>query len=167
MLVPTQYGFWAETNLDLTPDAAAAALRKDEDRQDKLFRLKPLCLAVAVSETSGGAPRDMAHSSLLKETPRMVVFGSADWINDEALNSRGASRMDLFNSCISWMREKASIGTTIPAKKRKEYEWNIPQQDMRRLVWLPLGLMILGVVGLGAGVWVVRRAVGNTSRIYT
>jgi hypothetical protein len=157
LLVPPQYGFWAEPRLGQDPSVLAAALREDEDRMDKVFRGKPLCIAVTASETSGGAPRDMAHAGLNKETPRMVVFGAADWINDESLTSRAASRMDLFNSCVSWLREKSSIGQIIEPKKRKEYELNIPPQETTRLYFLPPALMILGIIGLGTGVWVVRR----------
>jgi hypothetical protein len=157
LLVPPQYGFWAESRLGQDPSVLAAALRDDEERMNKLFTGKPLCIAVAVSETSGGAPRDMAHAGVNKETPRMVVFGAADWINDESLSSRAASRMDLFNSCVSWLREKSSIGQVIEAKKRKEYELNIPPQETTRLYFLPPALMILGIIGLGTGVWVVRR----------
>ena len=89
----------------------------------------------------------------------MVVFGAADWINDESLNNRGrlSTRMDLFNSCVSWLREKSSIGKVIPDKKKKEYELNIPPQEVWRLKWLPLALLMLGIVGMGTGVWVVRR----------
>jgi hypothetical protein len=158
MMVPKQYGFWAETNLNRDPVRRAEAVRDNEELQDKLFGGKPLCIAVAVSESAGGgAPRDMAHAGLIKETPRMVVFGAAEWIGDDALAGGGATRLDLFNSLISWVREKSSIGKKIEPKKRKEYELGIAPQDAGRLVWLPLGLMLLGVIGVGTGVWVVRR----------
>jgi hypothetical protein len=163
MIAPAALGVWAETNFDVDPLSKQERLRTlaQEDRAAAFKELskKNLCLAVAVSESSGGgAPRDMAHAGLTKDTPRMVVFGSAGWISEESLvGGRGVSRMDLFNSCISWLREKASIGQVIPAKKRKEYDLNIPPQDTDRLKWLPLSLMLLGIVGLGTGVWVVRR----------
>jgi hypothetical protein len=158
MLVPSQYGFWAESRLLQDPSALRTELLDDPQKAEKLFDGRALCMAVAVSETSGGgAPRDLAHAGVTKETPRMVVFGAADWINDEALIARGASRMDLFNSCVSWVREKSSIGKVIPPKQRKEYELNIPPQETGRLYYLPPALMFLGIIGLGTGVWVVRR----------
>ncbi len=158
ILVPTQYGFWPETNLEASPTALASALRDDQDLAEKKIPRTPLCLALAVSESTGAGPPDMAHAAVNKETPRLVVFGSADWINDEGLNGRdGGSRIDLFNSCVSWVREKSSIGKTIEGKERKKYEPNIAEQDLSRIVYLPLALMTLTVIGLGAGVWVVRR----------
>jgi hypothetical protein len=162
MIAPAQLYIWAETDFDVDPVSKAEKLREqlDQDTAAALKQLsrKDLCFAVAVSESSGGAPRDMAHASLTKDTPRMVVFGTAGWITDDALAGvKNASRMDLFNSCISWVREKASIGQEIPAKKRKEYDLNIPQDQTDRLKWLPLALLMLGIIGLGTGVWVVRR----------
>jgi hypothetical protein len=157
--VPKQFGFWVETNLERSPSDLAAALRSDKKLFVKMLGGdRAAWMAVAASETSGGAPRDMAHAGVNKETPRLVVFGSADWINDDGLGGRlGPTRMDLFNSCISWLREKSSIGTTIAPKERTPYDSNIRNQDEYPLMLLPLGLMVLCIIGLGTGVWVVRR----------
>jgi len=104
-------------------------------------------------------PRDRAHAGVVKDTPRMVVFGTANWVSDEGLNGNQANlRADLFSSCISWLREKASVGITIPPKTRKEYVLNVKTPEaISRMHFLPLGLMVLAVIGLGTGVWVVRR----------
>ena len=158
LLVPPQYGFWSETNLEASPASLVSALRRDRNLALKKLTGKPLCLAVTVSESSGGAPRDMAHAAINQETPRLVVFGSADWIKDDALNSgEGSTRVDLFNSCISWLREKGTMGETIKGKERVKYQPNIAPQDLNRLLFLPLAMMLLAVVALGTGVWVVRR----------
>lgn len=157
---PPNYGVWAEKNVGAEPDVLAEALHEDRERALKTLSRTPLSVGVAVSDSGAapGAPRDAAHAGLLKDTPKLVVFGSANWIGDEALaGARGALRVDLFNSSVSWLREQSAIGKTIEGKKRKEYDLNVPQQDAGRLTYLPLGLLVLSVIGLGTGVWVVRR----------
>lgn len=152
--------YWAETDFNRDPAAAAEALRNDPALAEKRLSRTPLCVAVAVSDTTAtpGMPRDMAHAGLQKDTPRMVVFGTAGWLaNDVLEGARGRVNVDLFNSCVSWLREKSSLGVTIEGKKRKEYDPNLQSPDAGRLLYLPLGLLLLGVVGLGTGVWVVRR----------
>ena len=66
-------------------------------------------------------------------------------------------RYDLFSSCLSWLREQSDIGKFVPVKESPHYILRIPESDHNRLRFLPLGLMLLAVVGLGIGVWVVRR----------
>jgi hypothetical protein len=160
MVAPVQVACWVETDFDRDPVSLAERLRDADgaELRAKMLSRKDLCLAVAVSDSAGAAPRDAAHAGMLKDTPRMVVFGNAGWITEESLaGGRGTLRMDLFNSCISWLREKSSIGQVIPPKKRKEYELGIPPQEANKLKYLPLALMMLGIIGLGTGVWVVRR----------
>jgi hypothetical protein len=155
-----QYGVIIDRRFNADPVDIVNGLRADEDKLDKEMAKDPVTVAVAVSDggTPPGMPRDAAHSSQLKDTPRMVVFGSSGWVSDESLEGGGgAVRMDLFSSCVSWLREKSSVGVKIEGKKRKEYDLNIAPQDTGKVMYLPLGLLLLGVVGLGTGVWVVRR----------
>ena len=106
-------------------------------------------------------PRDAAHAGAgkEKETPRMIVFGSASWLSDENLSGRqGTTGTELILSCISWLRDKsATTGITVEAKKRKEYKLGIEPQGINRLKFLPSVLMMLAVLVLGTGVWIVRR----------
>jgi hypothetical protein len=160
VLVPPDQEIWAEKDASRDPAGLAAALRKDPDKAEKVLSQQPLCLAVAVSEGGGGnLPRDRAHASLVKETPRLVVFGNADWVDDQALRgAKGQANYDLFTSCLSWLRERPTVGkTTIGPKERKVYDLNVPETARDRLLYLPLGLMVLAVLGIGCGVWVVRR----------
>jgi hypothetical protein len=163
MLVPPDLLVWAESDLSRDPVALRDSLREDEDRIDKIISRKPLSMAVTASDSSGGdIPRDAAHAPVLKDTPRLVVFGSANWLTDTQLDGAlGTLRMDLFSSCVSWLREKSSIGVDaaggIGPSRRSDYRLNIPPTEANRLRFLPLGLLLLLVVGLGTGVWVVRR----------
>src|SRR5262249_39462730 len=99
------------------------------------------------------------HAGLMKETPRMVVFGTAGWLTDDMLvGARGGQYVDLFTSCVSWLREKSTTGSTyIEGKRRSDYDLGLQKPDAGRLLYLPPGLLLMGVVGLGTGVWVVRR----------
>ncbi|MFO0845356.1 MAG: Gldg family protein [Gemmataceae bacterium] len=160
LIAPAQFDIVIDKRLTADPVELANALRADEDRLEKEAAKASPTVAVAVSDggTPPGMPRDAAHSAELKDTPRMVVFGSAQWVTDEGLEGgRGTLRADLFNSCVSWLRGTSSVGAKIEAKKRKEYDLNIAPQDTGKVMYLPLGLLLLGVVGLGTGVWVVRR----------
>jgi hypothetical protein len=67
--------------------------------------------------------------------------------------------VDLFRSCVSWLRGSPDIGKGNPdeQKRRKEYQLNVAPDNINRLKYLPLLLMILAVIALGTGVWVVRR----------
>jgi hypothetical protein len=161
-LMFTQLDFLVRAEPDANVDLQALAGRMKRDRVflEKQISKQPINVALAVSEGGAppGMPRDAAHGGQFKDTPKMVVFGSANWVSDDVLGRRGGfANADLFNSCISWLREKASIGSTIPDKKRQEYKLNIKEDEVSRLYLLPLGLMLLTVVGLGASVWVVRR----------
>jgi hypothetical protein len=88
----------------------------------------------------------------------VVVFGSAGWVTDDALMGNEAIlRVNLFSSCVSWLRGKASLGQSREGKKRTPYRLNLAATETTRLRFLPLSLLMLSVVGLGMGVWVVRR----------
>ena len=71
-------------------------------------------------------------------------------------DARFARQYDLFQSIVGWLREKpASIG--IEAKKQDVYELNTANISFNRMIYLPALLMLVGVIGLGTGVWVTRR----------
>src|SRR3954447_16847609 len=96
--------------------------------------------------------RDPAHArDVPEDMPRLVVLGTASWISDDSLEGRGgATRVALFNACVSWLRGKApTTRTDVPDKTRQEYELNIPPDNTTRLKWLPLGLMVMIVIALG------------------
>ncbi|MFM7148422.1 MAG: Gldg family protein, partial [Gemmataceae bacterium] len=77
LISSARFGLVIDSKFDVSPTDLVEGLRMDEDRLDKVISRKNQSIAVAVSEggTPPGMPRDAAHSSQLKETPRMVVFG--------------------------------------------------------------------------------------------
>ena len=55
---------------------------------------------------------------------------------------------------IDWLRDRPVVDVA-----NKQYGFYTPQDkmDRMRLLFLPFGLAVLGIVGLSAGIWVIRR----------
>ena len=87
----------------------------------------------------------------------MVVFGDASWISNRLLQQATPNNFNLFASSLSWLVERADIGTRIPPTQHDLYQLKAPPNSGMRLLLLPGLLMMLGVLALGVGVWVVRR----------
>ena len=90
------------------------------------------------------------------------MFGNSVFVTDELARQtkRNPISFDLIGVTVDWLRgkESSAVVAGIEAKKYTEYSFPAPATvDFTRLVWLPLGLALLAVVGLGAGVWVIRR----------
>jgi hypothetical protein len=105
-------------------------------------------------------PRDRFHPMPAgEETPRVIAIGSSSWLRDEIISRRTSAR-ELFMVCVAWLRARTAntpVFTDIPDKKRDPYSLNISADRFYQASFLPLGLMVLGVVAVGTGVWVVRR----------
>jgi hypothetical protein len=87
----------------------------------------------------------------------MAVFGFASFITNPRLDeTRGvAAFFDFFAGTLDWLREKA---TNIGIEPRQYKNYMLEQSTSAfRLVFLPGILALVCIVGLGAGVWVVRR----------
>jgi hypothetical protein len=90
--------------------------------------------------------------------PRMVVFGDTEFISNAALRGEGrANNYSLFVSALEWMSEhKGLVGPQPKTTNVVEMPVNKAEQ-LGRIHGLPFWLMFLGIVGLGGGVWLVRR----------
>jgi hypothetical protein len=153
------YLVWAESNLDASPNSLVAEVRENLQKlREKVSRV-PLPVGVAVSE--GGTPPVPipGHEGLAKEgQPRMVVIGNVAWVTNPFLGGRGGpDSVDLFASCLSWLREKPNLGTGAAGKVRNQFNLSVPPDGGWRLVLLPVVLLLLTVCLLGSGIWVVRR----------
>jgi hypothetical protein len=156
---------WKESNFSdpvALVDNYLTPQREDELR--KKISPQPLSVAVTVSESDPTVPRDMAHANVpgKDEVPRMVVFGDASWITDQALSSRlGKLNGDLFASCLAWLRGRSNIGKDVEdtSKSRQEFTLagNVTPDRVTLMRFLPMILMLLGIVGLGGGIWLIRR----------
>ncbi|MCI0464891.1 MAG: GldG family protein [Gemmataceae bacterium] len=143
--------FWSEPDLNtvLTPDGRPVPGRlvnylQNLNRQGLLDSRKspePLPVAVAVSDRDG--------------RPRMVVFGDARFASNLSIRSR-TPYYDFLVSSVEWLAERpGNIG--IRPKVTTFYELPTKEMNRQRLIWLPLGLTMLTLIGLGLGIWVVRR----------
>ena len=109
------------------------------------------------------SPRSVAVTVSEGATPRLVAFGSSLVFSDRLAQQRRAANpvtFDLFGVSVDWLRERETslAAANIEAKKYTEYSIPSPSNlNYSRLLWLPLGLGLLSVLGMGAGVWVVRR----------
>jgi hypothetical protein len=151
-------GLLQDSGLAADPSQLLMDLIKSDKLGDKLSQ-EPVPVAVTVSESPGTTPGD-PHAFMKQRQeakPRLVVFGNG-LIACNALMSENTARgvfYDLIASTIGWLREKpGSIG--IEPKKSDFYVLK-GDVNVGRIVWLPALLMIVTIVGLGAGVWVVRR----------
>ena len=141
-----------ETNLLADPRKLVRELNDRHELQKRISQ-DPLPLAVSVSEGSPAPPMNPhAPPPPSDDKPRMVVSGSSSGIRNALANT---TAFDFFASSVAWLRERPStIG--IEAKKRDFYVVK-PETNFGRMIWLPGLLMFVGIVGLGTGVWVVRR----------
>jgi hypothetical protein len=150
---------WAEPDLEANPRALQAEVRGSRERLLQKISRTPLTVAVAVSEGKNPPPMMPGHPPIGGEAqPRLVVFGTATWVGNQAMTGRaGSNYLDLFTSGVSWLRERADLGKAAEGKDRAPYQLEVASGGGWRLVLLPLGLLLLTVVMLGCGIWVVRR----------
>lgn len=151
VLLQTMEGLpvWTESNPQIEPRQTFNLMAKDiNERKKRLTENLPLMLAV--TET----PRPLPGGPPPTEKPKMVVFGDSTFVT----NLRAESvEFDLFISSLEWLRERpANIG--IEAKEYQYYRLDgsvLP--NLNRVVYLPLLFACIIVLGLGVGVWLVRR----------
>jgi hypothetical protein len=120
--------------------------------------------AVAAQKGFTETPRSVAAVVSEGGTARAVVYGNAYIFSDRYAEQRGRGAtsspvtFDLMAVTIDWLRDRPPLPTGIESKKYTEYQFPDPAGvDTTRLVWLPLGFSLLLVLGLGTGVWVIRR----------
>lgn len=109
-----------------------------------------------------GAGRPVAAVVSEGGSGRVVVFGFGGGFSDRAAaGTRAGSTprlFDLFAVSLDWLRDRAPLTAGLDGKTYQEYRFPEPAAvDFTRLVLFPLGLGLLVVIGVGAGVWVIRR----------
>jgi ABC-type uncharacterized transport system len=135
-----QIGCWAETDFNrlLNLPAYLRTLVTSGQIQKKLSD-EPLPVALAVSDR--------------EQKPRMVVFGDYTFASNTVANN--APYYDFVISSMEWLAERpANIG--IKPKESSSFVLG-SNVNFRGMILLPVGLMILAIVGVGSGIWVVRR----------
>jgi hypothetical protein len=168
LVADSDYLPWVENNLSL--DYLEKTLR-DMSRNQQLLERKlqpgrqnPIPLGLAISESS--MPPNphmgmMAPPPRGDQTPRLVVIGSASMASNAIISAQfvDSSNADYLASSIDWLKGRTnSIG--ISPKKSSIYALPASLQQSANywsFVLLPALLILLGVVGAGTGVWLVRR----------
>jgi len=137
---PYQQAFWPETDWNLLGNLGAylQSLRTSGKIREKISD-EPVPVALAVSDR--------------EQKPRMVVIGDGWFVSNVLPPS--APYYDFLVSCMEWLVERpANIG--IKPKESSSFALGA-NVSYGRMILLPLGLMLLGIVGAGTGIWVVRR----------
>jgi hypothetical protein len=141
---PDRQNFWVETELRhlvANPIAYMSNLMQAGKLEEKFSR-QPVPVAVTVTD------RD--------QKPRAVVIGGVGFASNSSINRRGIPYYDFLTSSLEWLAERPSnIG--IRPKEFTTFAVSPARVNFTRMVFLPLGLVLLGTVGLGVGIWFVRR----------
>jgi hypothetical protein len=156
LVVPQEVAAWADSDLQANPVELVRNLTKRERRQELLAKISQEDIPIAVTVTDQPPAMD-PHARLEGSggSPRMVVVGDSTFVSNWALEGGRSRTYDLFFGMLSWLRERPTdIG--IEPKKQDVYDAD-PNINFRRLIWLPTALMLVGILGVGTGVWVVRR----------
>lgn len=141
-----QFIYWADKNLDAVrnPQFRFITLLRNPDTFRKYLFRENRPVAVAVKDRDG--------------KPRMVVYGAAVWATDMPVVPLGRPSppyQALFASTLEWLGERPEfIG--IPPRTSKFYMIK-SDASVERMTFVPLSVMLLGFIGLGLGVWAVRR----------
>ena len=138
---------------------------EDERIVDIRAVVEPMLQSIPDQRARGvsSTTRSLAVTITDGQTARAAVFGNSYFVSDEAFRQTRAETaplsFDLFGVTVDWLRERPSIAAAgIEAKSYTEYRFPQPASvDTMRILYLPLGLAFLTVLGLGAGVWVIRR----------
>ena len=143
LLTNARIPLWHETDFDINVvQVFRQILRDPRFAKEKRWGLQNDPVGVLVSE--GGRPR-------------LAVYGTASFASD-ALTEQAVERirhLGLVGNTLDWLRERPSnIGIEPRAYRNYSLDKNV---DAIRLLVVPLGLTCLAVIGLGAGIWLVRR----------
>jgi hypothetical protein len=145
---------WAETDPQTNPITIIRRINGNAEERKKILSPEPLPVAVAVSEA--GPPPGMPGHPPTASKPRLVVFGDATFVTNPLASPRsGTQNFSLFASTLDWLAERP---TSIGVEPRELSVYRLePTANRARLVLLPGLLAVMAVMGLGLGVWVVRR----------
>jgi hypothetical protein len=132
------------------------------DPKERAVKMREFLAPYQITEDS----RDVAAFASEGATARVAVFGNGWFVSDDATGqasqlarSRGGRFatlwLDLIGSTLDWIRDRPPLPPPQTIKRYEDYQ--LTAFDFNRGVLLPLGLALLIILGLGVGVWVIRR----------
>jgi hypothetical protein len=149
-----QLAVWTETDMSVDPMRTLADFAKNPADARKRISQTPLPAAVVVTQSAPPAHPPAGPPPTPK--PRLIVFGDSTLVTN-LFNAEGSpvSAFDFVASTLDWLSERpTSMG--VGAKSLKYYSLD-PTASGIGLVVLPGLVALIGILGLGLGVWVVRR----------
>jgi hypothetical protein len=144
---------FTESSLTARPSQILDQMEREPKQQERLTTRLPL--AAVVTESAGPPPSPMGGPPPAAK-PRLAVFGSATWVSNPYVDEQSPlPNFDLFVSTLDWLRERpTNIGVEPRTLKTYTMDRSV---NPARLLFLPPLLALVAILGLGAGVWVVRR----------
>jgi hypothetical protein len=153
---------FADTNFALEPSKIVDEIhRNPEALRAKVQAIQgepSLAAVVAVAESNFNPMDPHARMRAADSRPRLIVFGNSNCAANRQIDEDSDfPNYALVASCIEWLRDRpANIG--IEPKKRDVFAMEPKEKgEGFRMVFLPLFLVVAGILGLATGVWVVRR----------
>lgn len=165
IVIPQQFGFcWASK--DLTSDPQQLAMERQRNRKELLSVVQSAPLSIAAAVTQSKSPPmpnipGMPPHPPTGQQPVMLVFSNASWISDQFLGERSPDRSTqnwtLFANSLTWLHERPDTGVKADPRE-PDYFPRIKDSISYFNLVIPPGLLILvAILGLGVGVWMVRR----------
>lgn len=140
LVTASEYGAWVE-------DEFPSNFNQSLARAERAGERRPRLVGVVVSEAGAG---------------RVAVFGNGLMASTALArayaDAGGPPAFDLIGATMDWLRDRPPVPSGVSSKTYETYAVPNPKTiDQMRLLYLPLGLAMLAVAGLGLGVWVTRR----------
>jgi hypothetical protein len=160
LLAPDRNQLLENPPLQADPAAYLQGMLKNNRKEAEARLIKePLSIAVAATQPKAPESLEEIHSRTpQQQDPFLIVFGDASWVSNSEISRNDRPNFDLFVSLLSWLRGRPEIGKkAAEAKERPYYTLSTQPDGIVRLEWLPGFLICLTIVGLGGGIWLVRR----------
>jgi hypothetical protein len=150
--LPEQRYTWLEPDPLTNPAQRWQQLVQRENgalRAARGFTDEPRSLSVLVTEQpEPGAKRT-------EPTARVAVYGSGSFFADpEPGRQPSPIPGELFAATLDWLRDRPVVD--VQNKTYGQYTMK-PEPDLTRMVFLPIGVIAVGVLAAGFGMWVFRR----------
>jgi hypothetical protein len=88
--------------------------------------------------------------------PRMVVFGDTEFVDNLHVGTGG--NYSVFVSALEWMAEhEGLVGPQPVARDTVEMPDKYARDNFTHIHMIPMWLMFITIIGLGGGIWLVRR----------
>jgi hypothetical protein len=148
---------YRDEQFDSDPSEIAARIRKEiQDNGSRRTAQEKQLTNSAVSFGAFVVERFQDGESA-KSRPRLLAIGTDSFCSDDALAQLSSPNVyvALMGAMLDMVRERPQ-GMNIEPRALGSYTLK-KDPDTVGLFWLPVGLVVLGIMALGMGVWVARR----------